>query len=190
MTPEQVAMVAFAGSRLHDGRSPGEAFGDLVGIGVEPRRAAVAVCVAAGNPAEVAEQRVREFDDVWPVLEPGDTGAGGSLLETHGFFDVEAVLDDTQNVAASHLRQAVAAAGWLPSGIAPAVFRQLRTGKLCEALLYLEDLGARRWPDNSVFWANLVHAADSLGGDDPSVREISRRCAERLGALPPPPSPG
>jgi hypothetical protein len=180
MTPEQVAMVAFAGSRLQDGRSPGEAFGDLVEIGVEPRRAAVAVCVAAGSPAEAAEQRVRDFDDVWLVLEPGDTDAGGPLLEMHGFFDVEVVLNDAQNVTASRLRQAVAVAGWLPSGSAHAVFRQLRTGKLREALLYLEDLGARRWPDNSAFWANLVRAADSLGVDDPSVQELLRRCAERL----------
>jgi hypothetical protein len=157
---QHVAMVAFASSRINDGRSLAEAYGDLVSIGVAARPAAVAVCVAAGNSREVAERRVVEFDDVWGALT--DPATAGTLLEQHGFFDVEAVLDEEQQAIAAHLRRAVAAAGWFPPVAAQAVFRQVRTGRLREALRSLEDLGRERWPHHEEYWEHLTRAADGL----------------------------
>ena len=182
MTPEQVAMTAFAASRLDDGRTPAQAFADLAGAGLRYQQAALAVCVAAGTPAEDAVARVSEFAELWPALDDTEPGSAGELLEGHGVFDVEVALDEVASQAASYLRQAISAAGWFPSGQANAIHRMLRTGRLVEALVALEEIGAKRWLDNRPFWAALVRAGDTLSdslSDAPGLAEVRRRCFER-----------
>jgi hypothetical protein len=180
MTAEHLAMVAFAVARLGDGRTPAQAFADLVGIGIDHRQAAIAVCVAVGTDRETAEQRVREYDSLWPLLEPGEDEAAGQLLAGHGFFDVEVEFDDAQNITASWLNQAFSATGGLPATHAIGHFRRIRTGRLREAFLELESLGRRRNVTVPDFWRHLVKAADSLGlADDDEVAQARRRCVER-----------
>jgi hypothetical protein len=155
-------MVAFAFARMADGRSPGEAYRDLVEIGTDRRRAAIAVCVAGGTDLAGAEQRMLAYDDIWPLLEDGDDAAAGDLLELHGYFDLEVVLDDAQNATVSLLQQALARAGSMPSGYAIGIGRLLRTGRLHDAVGLLRSTGRQRWPDNEPFWALLDQAAALL----------------------------
>src|SRR3954447_20224825 len=109
-------MVAFAFAQIADGRSPGEAYRELPPTGTDRRRAAIAVCVAGGTDLAEAEQRMLAYDDIWPLLEDGDDAAAGDLLELHGYFDREVVLDEAQNATVSLLQQALAHAGPVPSG--------------------------------------------------------------------------
>src|SRR5262245_727388 len=176
-----MAMVAFAVARLGDGRTPGQAFADLVGIGIERRQAAVAVCVSLGTDRGTAEQRAVEYDSLWPLLEPGEDEAAGDLLADHGFFDVEVELDDAQNTTASWLNQAFSAAGAQLATHTTGHFRRIRTGRLREAFLELESIGQRRDIRVPEFWQYLVQAADSFGlAIDVEVTHARRRCAERL----------
>ena len=180
MTAEQLAMVAFAVARLGDGRTPGQAFADLVGIGIDRRQAAIAVCVALGTDRGTAQQRALQYDSLWPLLEPGEDEAAGELLADHGFFDVEVELNDAQNTIASWLNQAFSAAGARLATHTTAHFRRIRTGRLREAFLELESIGARRDIRVPEFWQHLVQAADSLGptGDD-EVDRARERCLRR-----------
>jgi hypothetical protein len=181
MTAEQLAMAAFAVARLGDGRTPGQAFADLVGIGIDRRQAAVAVCVALGTDRGTAERRALEFDSLWPLLEPGDDEAAGDLLADHGFFDVEVKLTDAQNTTASWLNQAFSAAGARLATHTTAHFRRIRTGRLREAFLELESIGQQRDIRVPDFWQYLVQAADSLGlAANDEVAQARRRCVERL----------
>jgi hypothetical protein len=157
-------MVAFAFARMADGRSPGEAYRDLVATGTDRRRAAIAVCVAGGTSLGEAEQRMLAYDDIWPLLEDGDDAAAADLLELHGYFDLELELDDRQNASASLLRQALSEAGNVPSGYFIGLGRMLRTGRLREAYESLHGYGRQRWPDNERFWALMERAARSLDG--------------------------
>jgi|KBSSwiStaDraftv2_1062776.scaffolds.fasta_scaffold93421_4 hypothetical protein len=180
MTAEQLAMAAFAVARMGDGRTPGQAFADLVGIGIDHRQAALAVCVALGTDRATAEQRVREYDSLWPLLEPGEDEAAGELLADHGFFDVEVELDDAQNATASWLNQAFAAAGGMLATQTTAHFRRIRTGRLREAFLELESLGQRRNVVVPEFWQLLIRAADSFGlSADRDVLLARERCLRR-----------
>lgn len=160
--PEHQVMVAFAFAQIADGRSPGEAYRELAATGTDRRRAAIAVCVAGGTDLAEAEQRMLAYDDIWPLLEDGDDAAAGDLLELHGYFDREVVLDEAQNATVSLLQQALAHAGPVPSGYAIGVGRLLRTGRLQEAVEVLRSTGRERWPDNGPFWALLDRAAASL----------------------------
>jgi hypothetical protein len=181
MSGELNVMVAFAVSRLADDRSPGEAYQDLVGLGTDRRRAAVAVCVAGGTSLEEAERRMLAYDDIWPLLGEGDDASAGDLLELHGYFDREVELDDQWTATVSRLQQAIASAGWLPSGYAVGIGRLLRTGRLREAFLFLESTGAERWPDQAAFWSELYRAGEAWAPDDPEVVAARARCAERAG---------
>jgi hypothetical protein len=181
MTAEQLAMVAFAVARLGDGRTPAQAFADLVGIGIDRRQAAIAVCVALGTDRVTAEQRALEYDRLWPLLEPGEDEAAGELLADHGFFDVEVELDDAQNTTASWLNQAFSAAGARLATHTTGHFRRIRTGRLREGFLELESIGHQRDSGVPEFWEHLVQAADSLGlPGDSEVQAARRRCVARL----------
>ncbi len=172
-------MIAFATARLLDGRRPEQAFGDLVGLGVDRRQAAIAVCVAAGTPLDAAEARMAGFDGVWAGLAGGSAEAAGSLLELYGFFDVDVVLDDEQSTIASLLRQAMATVEYLPSGYANQMYRLLRTGGLREAFLSLEEMGGLRWQENRAFWDAMKQAAarlDSAHRLDSEMAAARRRC--------------
>jgi hypothetical protein len=180
MTAEQQAMVAFAVARLGDGRTPGQAFADLVGIGIDRRQAAIAVCVALGTDRQTADQRAVEYDSLWPLLEPGEDEAAGELLADHGFFDVEVALDDAQNATASWLNQAFSAAGARLATYTTGHFRRIRTGRLREAFLELESIGAQRDIRVPEFWQYLVQAAASLGQTgDGEVDRARERCLRR-----------
>jgi hypothetical protein len=177
-----VALVAFASARLADGRRPEQAFCDLVEVGADRRLAAIIVCVAAGTPWGVAEARMADFDDIWASLSSGPAEAAGGLLELYGYFDVEIELPPDRAVIASHLRQAMTAAGYLPSGYANQMYRLLRTGRLREALLSLEEMGAARWLENEPFWLAMVEAAvrlDSAEILDTQLAAVRRRCESR-----------
>jgi hypothetical protein len=179
---DRAVMVAFATARLLDGGRPEHAFTDLVALGTDRRQAAIAVCVAAGTPWEVAENRMAGFDGVWASLASGSAGAAGSLLELYGYFDADVALDDEQNTIASFLREAMAAVEYLPSGYANQMYRLLRTGQLREAFLSLEEMGGLRWQENRPFWNGLRQAAarlDSAHQLDSEVSAARRRC-ERL----------
>lgn len=176
------ALVAFAAARLADGRRPEQAFGDLAALGTERRLAAIAVCVAAGTPWEVAQDRMASFDDMWASLGNAPVETAGGLLELYGYFDVEVELTDEQAAVAAHLRQALAAVAYLPSGYANQMYRLLRTGRLREALISLEDMGARRWVDNLPFWQAMSEAAvrlDSAEILDTDIAALRRRCEAR-----------
>jgi hypothetical protein len=176
------ALVAFAAARLADGRRPEQAFGDLAALGTERRLAAIAVCTAAGTPWEVAESRMAAFDDVWSSLGGGPTETAGGLLELYGYFDLEVALPADREEIAGHLRRALSAVEYLPSGYANQMYRLLRTGRLREALLSLEEVGAMRWPDNVQFWLGMSDAAvrlDSAEILDAEVAAVRRRCESR-----------
>jgi hypothetical protein len=162
MSHEHTVMVAFAFARLADGFPPGEAYRDLVVIGTDRRRAAIAVCVAGGTPLEEAERRMLAYDDIWPLLEDGEDAAAGDLLELHGYFDLEVALDEGQNATVSLLQQALAGAGSMPNGYAIGIGRLLRTGRLGEAFASLRSTGRDRWPENEAFWGLLAQAAASF----------------------------
>jgi hypothetical protein len=176
------ALVAFAVARLADGRLPEHAYGDLTALGTDRRLAAIAVCVAAGTPWDVAEARMATFDDIWSNLGAASAETAGGLLELYGYFDVEIELSDDLAVIASYLRQALAAAEYLPSGYANQMYRLLRTGRLRDALISLEDMGAKRWPDNLPFWLGLTEAASRLDSAqilDTELAAVRRRCEAR-----------
>jgi hypothetical protein len=181
--PETGALLVFAQARMADGRRPEQAFCDLVQLGTDRRLAAIAVCVAAGTPWEIAEERMASFDDIWTSLGSGTAEAAGGLLELYGYFDLEVELDHPRAVIASYLRQAMAAVEYLPSGYANQMYRLLRTGKLREAFLSLEEMGAKRWSDNLPFWLGMTEAAvrlDSAELLDSEVAAARRRCERRL----------
>jgi len=176
------ALVAFAAARLADGRRPEQAFADMAALGADRRLAAIAVCAAAGTPWEVAEARMTSFDDIWSSLGTAPVETAGGLLELYGYFDVEVQLAAEQAEVAGHLRQALTAVEYLPSGYANQMYRLLRTGMLREALLSLEEMGAVRWPDNAPFWLGMSEAAvrlDSAEILDPEVAAARRRCESR-----------
>jgi hypothetical protein len=176
------ALVAFAVGRLAQGRRPEQAFCDLVGYGADRRLAAIAVCVANGTPWDVAEARMTSFDDVWASLGGGSAETAGGLLELYGYFDREVEPTPEEVPVAAALRAAMAAVEYLPSGYANQMYRLLRTGRLREALLSLEEMGAQRWPDNRPFWLSLADAAvrlDSASILDTEIAAVRRRCESR-----------
>jgi hypothetical protein len=176
------ALVAFAVGRLALGRRPEQAFCDLADLGTERRLAAVAVCAAAGTPWDLAETRMTAFDDMWASLAGASAETAGGLFELYGYFDLEVDLDHDAEVVASYLRQAMAAVEYLPSGYANQMYRLLRTGRLRETLLSLEEMGAQQWPDNLPFWIGLTEAAvrlDSAAILDTEVAAVRRRCEAR-----------
>ncbi len=178
------ALVAYAATQLSDGRRPEQAFCDVVALGTDRRVAAIAVCVAAGTPWDLAEARMASFDDIWSSLAGGTAETAGGLLELYGYFDLEVELVDDRAAIASNLRQAMAAVEYLPSGYANQMYRLLRTGRLREALLALEEIGADRWPDNRPFWLGMTEAAvrlDSAAILDTEVAAVRRRCEARAG---------
>jgi hypothetical protein len=76
----------------------------------------------------------------------------------------------------------MAAVEYLPSGYANQMYRLLRTGRLRETLLSLEEMGAQQWPDNLPFWIGLTEAAvrlDSAAILDTEVAAARRRCEAR-----------
>jgi hypothetical protein len=162
VSTEHSMMIAFAFARLADGRSPGEAYRDLVATGTDRRRAAIAVCVAGGTDPADAEERMLAYDDIWPLLEDGDDAAAADLLELHGYFDLEVELDDHQNAIASLLRQALSEVGSVPSGFSIGLGRKFRTGRLREAYESMHGFGRQRWPDNERFWALMDQAGRAL----------------------------
>jgi hypothetical protein len=176
------ALVAFAAARLADGRRPEQAFSEVVALGTDRRLAAIAVCVAAGTAWDVAEARMASFDDIWASLSGGSAETAGGLLELYGYFDLEVELDDHQAAVAGHLREAMAAAEYLPSGYANQMYRLLRTARLREALFSLEEMGAARWPDNLAFWREMAEAAvrlDSAAILDTELAAVRHRCESR-----------
>jgi hypothetical protein len=179
---ERAMMIAFAAARLLDGRRPEHAFSDLVALGTDRRQAAIAVCVAAGTPWDVAETRMAGFDGVWASLAGGSAEAAGGLLELYGYFDVDVTLDDQQTAIATFLRQAMSAAEYLPSGYANQMYRLLRTGALREAFLSLEEMGGLRWNEHRAFWDGMRRAAALLDSADPIDAELAaarHRCEQR-----------
>lgn len=178
-----VVLVAFATGRLAAGRRPEQAYLDVIALGADRRLAAIAVCAAAGTPWAEARTRMAAFDDIWSSLGSGSPETAGSLLELYGFFDVEVALDPDEAQVATFLRQAMATVAYLPSGYANGLYRMLRTGRLREALLSLEEMGAKRWADNRDFWLGLTEAAarlDSASILDTEVAAAHRRCASRI----------
>jgi hypothetical protein len=176
-------LVAFATGRLAAGRRPEQAYLDVIAIGADRRLAAIAVCAAAGTPWPEALSRMAAFDDIWSSLGSGSAETAGSLLELYGFFDLEVELDPDQAQIATFLRQAMAAVTYLPSGYANGLYRMLRTGQLREAMLSLEEMGAKRWADNRDFWVGLTEAAtrlDSASILDTDVAAVRRRCESRI----------
>ena len=174
----RAASVVFATARLADGRRPEQAFTDLVGLGIDRREAAVAVCVAVGTPWEAAEARMAGFDPMWASLSASSAEVAGGLLELYGYFDQEVVLDPDQNLTASHLQQAMAAVEFLPSGYANQLHRLLRTGALKEAFLSLAEMGGLRWQDNVLFWHRMGEVAGRLDPLDDEVAAARRRCEQ------------
>ena len=175
-------LLAFATGRLAAGRRPEQAFLDVVGLGADRRLAAIVVCAAAGTQWAQAQSRMVAFDDVWASLGSGSAETAGSLLELYGFFDVEVALDGDQAESAAFLRQAMSAVTYLPSGYANGLYRMLRTGRLRDALLSLEEMGAKRWADNREFWVGLTEAATRLVSAailDTEVAAARRRCESR-----------
>jgi hypothetical protein len=125
------------------------------------------------------------FDYLWASLASGSGETAGGLLEQYGFFDLEVVLTPDQLVVADAVRAAMAEVDYVPHGLANQVHRQLRTGRLREALLALVDLGARQWSDNRPFWAALLPAAVRLDRAellDAQVAAARRRCEDFLAA--------
>ena len=177
-------LLTYALAQLGDGRRPEQAFADLVALGIDRRTAAVAVCAACGTPWEAAQARMTGLDDLWASLADGPAQTAGSLLELYGFFDREVELSPEQTVIAGALNTAMAQAEYVPHGFANQVRRQLRTGRLREAFLALEELGARQWPDNGPFWSALVTAAAGLDRAELLDAEVSaarRRCENLAG---------
>jgi len=175
------ALLVFATARLADGRTHEGAFCDLVALGTDRRLAAVAVCAAAGTAWEVARARMAGVDDGW--LAVGPAADAGTLLETYGYFDVEVELDPSRSVIASHLRQAMAGVSYLPGPYANQLYRLLRTGRVREAFLSLEETGGRRWADDPSFWGVMALAAAGLDTTellDVEVAAARRRCLQRM----------
>jgi len=151
---EDAVMVAFAISRLQDGRRPAEAYLDLVATGANRRPAAIAVCVAGGTEMDVAEQRLRAYDGSWSLRDEDVA----ELLESNGYFDLEVALTDAQNAAVSLIQQAMAQVALRPA-YATELGRLLRTGRLTEAIDSLRTTGRERWPENPRFWGLLEQAS-------------------------------
>ncbi|WP_430792001.1 hypothetical protein [Actinoplanes sp. G11-F43] len=153
------------GRRLAAGELPGDVFLGLWNGGAEPRDAAIAVCVACGATPEEAERRIREFDDLWDFLEPGEEADGADLLTRHGYFRPDAVLDERQRIVLSRLHAAVDVVRGVPSGYAVGLFTRFRTGDLDGAYHHLERMGRRMWPDDQRFWAAMASARELLATD-------------------------
>jgi hypothetical protein len=171
-------------ARLAESEAPGVVFGDLLVGGTEPRVAAVAVCVAGGTDRSIAEVRLGAYDDLWPLTAAGDEHAVGDVLEQHGYFDHEPVLDEEQTHVLNLLRAAIAAVPGWPSGYAIGLFRSLRLAHFARAVVLMERLGEQRWATDRDYWIMLSRAADAVTGDThEEFVEARDRCRHRAGQV-------
>jgi hypothetical protein len=159
---EDSELVSAARTRLAQSEAPGVVFADLLIGGTEPRVAAVAVCVAGGTARSIAEDRLRSYDDLWPLMQADDEHSVGDMLEQHGYFDHEPVLDEEQTHVLNLVREAIAAVSGWPSGHAVGLFRNLRLAQFTNAIVLMERLGAQRWARDRDYWIKLSRAADAV----------------------------
>lgn len=180
---EDPELVSAARARLAQGEAPGAVFGDLCVGGVAPRRAAIAVCVANGTDRPSAEGRLGAYDGVWSSIQAGDEHDVGDVLEGHGYFDHEPILDEEQTHVLNLVRDAITAVPGWPSGYAVGLFRSLRLARFASAILLMETLGAQRWPTDREYWIKLSRAADAVTAEtNDAFLEARGRCHDRAGA--------
>jgi hypothetical protein len=91
------------------------------------------------------------------------------------------VLDDAELAIVTQMHAALGLVDGVPSGIAISPFRNLRTGRLAEAFLQLERLGASRWAADRDYWVALSRAGDRFAPGRDDVAAAQRRCRERTG---------
>jgi hypothetical protein len=166
--------------RLVPGTAASEVFVHMLTEGVDPRRAAIAVCVAAGSPRSQAELRLQMVDGIWELVEPGEEDLIAEALDAHGYFEPDAVLTEREHAIVANLNAAWIASGGIPSGYAVGISRDMRTGRLAQAFVRLEALGAVRWTSNTEFWTAMCRAADHMLDNDSAVDAARQRCFERI----------
>ncbi|GAB3084253.1 hypothetical protein [Micromonospora schwarzwaldensis] len=180
--PDLDTRISAAVARLQAGDAPGQAFGRLATTGGDLRLTAIAVCVAGGTSVSEADQRLLEYLGLFDEVPPDEEGVIGEVLESAGYFDHQIKLDEASTEIAKTLREALKAAGPIPSGWALTFHRSMTTGKMLQAFLSAEALWCRRTPANAqVFWTHMADAARLLGDSaEPGFTEAARRCRGRL----------
>ncbi|WP_027344189.1 hypothetical protein [Hamadaea tsunoensis] len=165
---------------LASGAGASDTFVCLVGAGVAPAEAAVAVCVAAGSPRADAERRLEEFDGLWDLMEVGEEADAADVLARHGYFEPDATLSNDQQEIVALLHTVLTTVKGVPSGYAVTLFKDLRTGRLVKAFLQLEWLGGIRWKENREFWIAMCRAGEAFADDDAALDSARQRCLERV----------
>jgi hypothetical protein len=155
-------------AELHAGGRPDAVFAALAANTLDYRAAALAVCTAAGIPRAQALQRWAETgEELASLIQRGEEGDLGAILEMSGLFDVHPRLDAREQQVRQLLHQALATVGALPSGYAHGLGRMLQTGRLTDALVSMTTHGARRSrPMSAAYWTHLLAAAELLNGTD------------------------
>jgi hypothetical protein len=182
------ALARRAQAGLRAGGTPCAVFVDLAAGTLDYRATALAVCAAAGIPRVQFEQRWADTSEqLLPEIQPGQEALLGEVLETLGLFDVHRPLDEHEQQARRHMKLAMAAVGWWPSGYAVRLSRWWMTGRLVDAFVSLADYGAG--PDGATmppaYWTHLLAAADLLAGtDDNRFESCVLLCRDQLGQSP------